>query len=274
MSFTVEDGTIVADANSYATVTYVDAYHADMGRTDWAALSPTPKTVTTVDATDNELDITAHGYVNGAGPVRVTSSGTIPPGLLADTDYWVIVVNSGSIGLASSYDNALIGTKIDITGAGSGTIRVVSYAAKQQAIVRATRYIEQRWGLLFIGTPVESDQALAWPRSDAYDVYGNEIADDEIPEVLKRAVAEYALVSSRIGELLPRPAMGAQLESVTGTQTGDAGAVTLSRDKVGPIETERQYAGAGSMGTYWPRYPAADLLIGRLVRARGLRAQR
>lgn len=77
--------------------------------------------VDTVDATDNELDITSHAYVTGDGPVRVSTSGALPGGIVAGVDYWVVVVNSGSIKLAESFDYAMKNKTIDITSAGSGT---------------------------------------------------------------------------------------------------------------------------------------------------------
>jgi hypothetical protein len=39
MSLTVEDGSVVANAESYATVTYADDYHLKRGNSDWAAFS-------------------------------------------------------------------------------------------------------------------------------------------------------------------------------------------------------------------------------------------
>lgn len=53
--------------------------------------------------------------------VRVSSSGTLPTGLVAATDYYVIRFTATSIKLATSLANALAGTAIDITAAGSGT---------------------------------------------------------------------------------------------------------------------------------------------------------
>ncbi len=81
--------------------------------------------VDTVDTTDNELDIASHAYVTGDGPVRLTTSGTIPGGLATGTDYWVVVVNSGAIKLSESFEFAMRNKTIDITSAGTGTHTVV-----------------------------------------------------------------------------------------------------------------------------------------------------
>lgn len=54
--------------------------------------------------------------------VRVANSGgALPTGLAAATDYYVIRVNDSGCKLATTYANALAGTAIDITAAGSGT---------------------------------------------------------------------------------------------------------------------------------------------------------
>ncbi len=77
--------------------------------------------VDTVDTTDNELDIASHAYVTGDGPVRLTTSGTIPGGLATGTDYWVVVVNSGAIKLSESFELAIRNKTIDITSSRPGT---------------------------------------------------------------------------------------------------------------------------------------------------------
>lgn len=53
--------------------------------------------------------------------VRATTTGTLPTGLALATDYYVIRDSGTTIKLASSLANAVAGTSIDITAAGSGT---------------------------------------------------------------------------------------------------------------------------------------------------------
>lgn len=79
-------------------------------------------TDTDVDATDNEITMTAHGAVTGYGPVRFTLQGdasALPAGLAVSTDYWLIVVDENTVKVASSFANALAGTAIDITDIGT-----------------------------------------------------------------------------------------------------------------------------------------------------------
>ena len=53
--------------------------------------------------------------------VRLTTTTTLPAGLATATDYYVIVVDSDTFKLATSYANAVAGTQIDITSTGTGT---------------------------------------------------------------------------------------------------------------------------------------------------------
>lgn len=53
--------------------------------------------------------------------VRLTTTGTLPGGLALATDYYVIKVSDSAFQLATSYANAIAGTEIDITSAGTGT---------------------------------------------------------------------------------------------------------------------------------------------------------
>ena len=52
MALIVEDGSIVAGANSYASVAQADAYHADRLNAEWAALATDGKESALIKATD------------------------------------------------------------------------------------------------------------------------------------------------------------------------------------------------------------------------------
>lgn len=100
----------------------------------------TPITATTDDATTNTLsqsdtfsadagtDVCT--YTSSANlpsniltgtRVRLTTTTTLPAGLALATDYYVIRVSNTTFKLATSYANAIAGTQIDITDAGTGT---------------------------------------------------------------------------------------------------------------------------------------------------------
>ena len=51
MAFTVEDGSVVTDANAYISVSYADTFHSDRGNTDWTG-TDTIKEAAIIKATD------------------------------------------------------------------------------------------------------------------------------------------------------------------------------------------------------------------------------
>lgn len=86
------------------------------------ASNPANKTfaAAAVNVTNNTATITAHGYLTGL-KVQVSNPGTLPTGISAATDYYVIKVDADTIKFATSQANALAGTAVDITAAGAGT---------------------------------------------------------------------------------------------------------------------------------------------------------
>lgn len=92
-----------------------------------------PNTTLNFDATDVDTGADTitfdktHLFVTGH-KVQLTedASGTLPTGLSAATDYYVIKVSSTAISLATSEADALAGTAISITGAGTGTDHIVT----------------------------------------------------------------------------------------------------------------------------------------------------
>jgi hypothetical protein len=95
----------------------------------------TSVTTTTAQATTNTLtafstftvvaatDVVTHTNINLRPYTRlqVSSTTTLPAGLAAATNYYVIPVSDLTCKLATSYANAVAGTAIDITDAGTGT---------------------------------------------------------------------------------------------------------------------------------------------------------
>jgi hypothetical protein len=85
--------------------------------------------------------------------VRLTTTTTLPAGLATATDYYVIKTSDTDFQLATSYANAVLGTAINITDAGTGTHTVTwllpryTNGAGLQAIFWATT------GTMGAGTP-------------------------------------------------------------------------------------------------------------------------
>lgn len=154
---------------------------------------------------------------------------------------------------------------------------------KQAAIIRATDYVDKRFGQKFRGFKESRSQGLEWPRLSAFDnddyLFNS---TDAIPRQLKRAVAEYALIALQLGALLPIPARPfSTIDPSTGeVVTNAAGQVIGKREKVGPIEEETRFANiannahitkpAGASSTLvsssnLPEYPVADEWLKELL---------
>lgn len=90
-------------------------------------LSFSPLTVTAVSTGAGTLTIPNHGRGNGDGPIQLTSSGSLPGGVAAATNYWLIVVDANTVQLSPTFLGTWpTTTPLTLTSAGSGTIQVVS----------------------------------------------------------------------------------------------------------------------------------------------------
>lgn len=149
--------------------------------------------------------------------------------------------------------------------------------AKEAAIIKASEYIDKRFGRKFRGTKKTSTQGLEWPRHSALDNDG--LLYPALPEPLKKAVAEYALRAFTLTNLMADPSIGFTDRDSTGagsTQGGTPGGqITSDRKRVGPIEVEQRFARVTGLevphgstvvsGHLLPAYPDADLLIEELL---------
>jgi hypothetical protein len=80
-----------------------------------------------IDTTTEVLTTTEnHGYYTGL-KVWVESSGTLPTGLSASLDYYVISVSANTLKLAQTLSDALNDIPVNITAIGTGTLSVLPY---------------------------------------------------------------------------------------------------------------------------------------------------
>ena len=120
----------------------------------------------------------------------------------------------------------------------------------QAAIIRATDFMSARW--LFVGVQLNSTQGLHWPARDARYRDGRLIGSDEVPVEVMESCAEYAKRElDSPGALTTDP-----------TYEDSNAIVVKSRDKVGPIEEEREFGSQGSPQT-WRKFPKPDELLRR-----------
>ena len=154
----------------------------------------------------------------------------------------------------------------------NATWAAATIPAKEVAIIKATRYMEKRFGTKWKGLIASSEQALGWPRRYVYDERGTELVD-QVPVQIARACAEYA-VQALINPLIP--------ETVYPIADGAPvpfGRINRKVEKVGPIYEETYYStggahasrvGSGSSlvdGDKVVQYPEADFLIGPFLKS-------
>lgn len=161
---------------------------------------------------------------------------------------------------------------------------------KLAAIIRASDYIDKRFGRRFVGVRSTKGQGLEWPRLSAFDQDGFLLSGvDDLPRQLERACAEYALRAAVCGILAPDPPLPVpkQDPAAMGTRPEQeaTGQLTRKREKVGPLEEDRHYEttsqvlgrnlAAGATGVksslvndfLIPEYPEADLWLEELLRS-------
>jgi hypothetical protein len=114
---------------------------------------------------------------------------------------------------------------------------------KEVAIVRASDYIDKRFGKMFRGVRVARDQGLEWPRLDAFDDDGFLLT--LLPAQLLKAASEYALRAAVCGLLAPDPILPVPKQDPTDfgnrPDQGVSGQITRDRTRIGPLEEEKWF---------------------------------
>ncbi len=78
---------------------------------------------------DDTLEVTAHLFTSGDGPVLLETTDTLPAGTDDATEYWVVVIDEDTVKLAASRADAVAETPsvfVDITDEGIGTHKIVT----------------------------------------------------------------------------------------------------------------------------------------------------
>jgi len=132
-----------------------------------------------------------------------------------------------------------------LAGLGFTTWATMSTAEMEQALRRATAYMERAYRSRWAGTRILRDQALAWPRYGAY-ADGYCITSTIVPVDVANACAELAF----------KAASGDLQEDVV---------QRVIREKVGPLETEYSEYGDQSVG-----YRAIDAMLAPYMMGGGI----
>jgi hypothetical protein len=114
------DGTLTfTQITEGPTVNPVVKNEDDSGAGSILGVEATAGAVSNIDLTSDYITITSHGFSTGL-KAALTTAGVLPTGLSA-TNYYMIKIDDDTIQLASSLANAEAGTKVNITGEGTGT---------------------------------------------------------------------------------------------------------------------------------------------------------
>lgn len=193
-------GTVTANGTGTLTVSWEET---SAGSVYAVGASPAATTKSTTDlsplafnAGTDRITWTSHGLTTGDVIQFTTSSGgSLPGGLSASTNYYVILVDASTIKVATSVANALAGTAVDITSTGTGdhtaTLRVVGYvyfddSYRQYSNIRVLQpYIPETAGAYPTGVP--SVPGYTFP--DSIDTY--EHAALFLPYALDEGVEGY-----------------------------------------------------------------------------------
>lgn len=82
---------------------------------------------TDIDVADFSFAKEAHGFLTGT-KVQIATSDTLPDGLVAETDYFIIKLSDDKIALAASFADSVLGIPVELVDAGVGdqTITMVA----------------------------------------------------------------------------------------------------------------------------------------------------
>lgn len=108
-------------------------------RTVTVTIKPTPfdgSSSAVVDTTNDTIVVASHPHQTGDLVRYFQGTGAVS-GLANNTDYYVIKIDGSTIRLATTLNNALAGTYIDLTGLGTGTGHALVYRPSVNAIPSA-----------------------------------------------------------------------------------------------------------------------------------------
>lgn len=271
MALIVETGSGLANADSYCSLAFADAYAEGLGNPNgWSnkpaelyllfADNPSDGDTITVDSkaytfqttlTDVDGNIqlgadAAASFLNlkkaldlsGVAGTDYATSMTAHSSVKADTPetdrvrFYARASGTAANSKAVSETFSSDANEWDGSTLAGGTARV-TVPTKEAALRRATQYLDGKFSLRFKGYKVSELQRLEWPRYEVRDSSDNWISSHSIPEELQRACAELAITTLDSGqpELAP---------NVT-----EEAPVIMKTVKAGPVMKKTQFGGGG-----------------------------
>lgn len=132
-----------------------------------------------VDADADTLTVGAHAYgvdpyadddakIRAVGPIRFTTTGTLPSPFVIATDYWLVILDADTVMIATSRANAVeeVPVVIDIVDGGVGTHTIVGTDDTRRVLEEA-KYIAQGHRVAVLSLQCFADDAIGDGRGQA-----------------------------------------------------------------------------------------------------------
>ena len=210
-------------------------------------------------ATDKITFVQDHKFQVGDA-VQVTTTGTLPTGVTTATTYYIIDLSISSVQLATTYANALAGTQINITTAGSGTHTVQSIvdSSHEPEVVQA---FNQVYIMRYKGRP------LVW---DGVTTATGDVVDSEFESLSSEATLRggdtaigdpfpdtniTAYIANRLIGVQPR-----EIATPTGADTSIGGIIDSSTVILSDLLEPNNYTPSDS--EWYINQGAADYVVG------------
>lgn len=218
----------------------------------------------TASSSGGSLLLTYATDVASLSGLRFTSTGALPTGLVAGTDYWAIRVNATTCKVATSYANAVAGTAVAYSDAGTGTHTAtgqctIAAPANYQFQLYAVESSRDKLALSWSGGVADSVSTITM--QDLYAAASTAVVVASDPLYAGEDLADGGSDSATDGHVLTADGAGGaaweavaatgDIEGVTAgaglTGGGTSGTVTLSLSAPA-VELQSSYPGTQQTG--------------------------
>lgn len=148
----------------------------------------------------------------------------------------ITVENGNGLATANSYTSVAEADAYHLTFNPDSDWTTSDNSTKELALIRATRSIDVLYGMKFMSSVKSNTQNLLWPRYASYDQNGRLVESNDIPDNLKNAVSEVALLSIQGVNIMPT--------------RSEKDNITDENITVGPIAISATYRNSGEQPKY------------------------
>lgn len=225
---TIPTGWLLCDGSSVSRSTYPSLF---------STLTSSKGTFTVTIATPGVFTLNSHGLVTGS-QVYLTTTGALPSGLAANTNYFVISTGANTFNLAATFVNAIAGTAIATSGTQSGTHTLVH--APYGVASSTTFNLPNLKGSTPVG--LDTSQTEFNTLGETGGAKGHVLTEAQMPVHSHANTLGTATVAAA-GHIHYASGQGGDLRTAIGATASDAG--SLGYVPSGPISP-----GPGSIGAY------------------------